>query len=236
MIKKGIIKGFNPADYTATVQIVGSLSVWLQAVPVSHAIPPSEMLAGRTCAVLFLDESNPNDAIVFAVVASTPILLRNTAWELIETKTLTAAASTIDFTNIPTDFNAFRMTIFCQRTYPGVLSIALRFNDDSGPNYDIREILASGSTVTTTTFMSYGYAVVATVDSTHFAPSVVWIQNLEAGTEKDYISIAGVGANQFRHLSGRWNNTTQKITKISLLALIPYLNTGSKVILEGTRQ
>jgi hypothetical protein len=194
------------------------------------------MIGGRTCAVLFLDESNPNDAIVVAVVASAPTSLRPPAWELIESKTLTTAAPTIDFTNIPTEFNALRMTIFCQRTYAGVLSIALRFNDDDGTNYDVREILASGDVVSTMTFMGYSYAIVATVDSTHFAPSICWIQNLEASVEKDYISIAGLGATQFRHLSGRWNNTTDRITKISLLALILNLNTGSKAILEGTRQ
>lgn len=69
MIKKGIIKSWNSTDYTATVQIAGSLSVWLPDIPVSRGIPSAEMIVGRTCAVVFLDESNPNDAIVTAVVA-----------------------------------------------------------------------------------------------------------------------------------------------------------------------
>jgi len=67
MIKKGIIKSFDSATYKATVQIAGSLSVWLEGIPVSVSIPATEMVVGRTCAVLFLDESNPNDAIVTAV-------------------------------------------------------------------------------------------------------------------------------------------------------------------------
>ncbi len=67
MIKKGVIKAFDSGTYTATVQIAGSLSVWLEGVPVSRAIPSAEMVAGRNCAVIFLDECNPQDAVVAAV-------------------------------------------------------------------------------------------------------------------------------------------------------------------------
>lgn len=67
MIKKGVIKAFDAGDYTATVQIAGSLSVWLEGVPVSRGIPSGEMVAGRNCAVILLDESNPQDAVVVAV-------------------------------------------------------------------------------------------------------------------------------------------------------------------------
>jgi hypothetical protein len=45
----------------------GSLSVWLDSVPVSRAIPSGEMVAGRRVAVLFFDPSNPKDAVVCAV-------------------------------------------------------------------------------------------------------------------------------------------------------------------------
>ena len=67
MIKKGVIRAFDGVAYTATVQIAGSLSVWLEGVPVSRGIPSAEMVVGRNCAVVFLDESNPQDAVVTAV-------------------------------------------------------------------------------------------------------------------------------------------------------------------------
>lgn len=67
MIKKGIVKGFDSGNYTATVQIAGSLSVWLEGVPVSRGIPSAEMVEGRGCAVIFLDETNPQDAVLIAV-------------------------------------------------------------------------------------------------------------------------------------------------------------------------
>jgi hypothetical protein len=66
-IKRGTIKSFDAGTYKATVQVAGSLSVWLQAVPVARDIPPAEMVAGRSCAILFFDEANPNDAVVAAV-------------------------------------------------------------------------------------------------------------------------------------------------------------------------
>jgi hypothetical protein len=49
------------------VQLIGSLSVWLDNVPASRAIASGDMIAGRTVAVLFIDPSNFSDAVVIAV-------------------------------------------------------------------------------------------------------------------------------------------------------------------------
>ncbi|MCX5995531.1 MAG: hypothetical protein NTV59_05990 [Chloroflexi bacterium] len=49
------------------MQIIGSLSVYLDNVPTSRAIPTAEMVVGRNVAVLFLDPSNFLDAVVIAV-------------------------------------------------------------------------------------------------------------------------------------------------------------------------
>ena len=67
MIKKGILKAFSSGTYTSTVQIAGSLSVWLEDVPVSRGLPTAEMVTGRNVSVLFLDPGNPDDAVVIAV-------------------------------------------------------------------------------------------------------------------------------------------------------------------------
>jgi hypothetical protein len=68
-IRKGTVKGFDAGSYTATVQVVGSLSVWLKGVPVARNVPSAEMGTGRTCAILFFDPSNPKDGVVVAVWA-----------------------------------------------------------------------------------------------------------------------------------------------------------------------
>ena len=66
-IKRGILQDFDSGDYLATVAVTGSLSVWLDGVPVSRAIPDTEMIAGRNVAVIFFDTSNHKDAVVCAV-------------------------------------------------------------------------------------------------------------------------------------------------------------------------
>jgi len=67
VIKKAILKSFDANSYTATVQVAGSLSSWLEDVPVSRAIPAAEMIAGRACALLLHDPSNPRDSVIVAV-------------------------------------------------------------------------------------------------------------------------------------------------------------------------
>ena len=67
MRRKGIVKAFESTPYTATVQVAGSLSVWLEDVPVSRGIPTDEMDTGRNVAVIFLDPGNPSDSVVVAV-------------------------------------------------------------------------------------------------------------------------------------------------------------------------
>ncbi len=67
MIRKGIVKSFNAGTHKATVQIIGSLSVWLADIPTNRGIAAGEMLATRYCAVLTPDPGQPGDSVVIAV-------------------------------------------------------------------------------------------------------------------------------------------------------------------------
>ena len=67
MIRKGILKAFDSGTFLASVQLIGSLSVYLDNVPTSRAIASGDMVTGRNVAVLFLDPSNFLDAVVIAV-------------------------------------------------------------------------------------------------------------------------------------------------------------------------
>ncbi len=67
MMKKAILKAWSSGTYTATVQISGSSKAYLEGIKVARNIPSSEMVLGRNLAVLFLDKSNPADAVVIAV-------------------------------------------------------------------------------------------------------------------------------------------------------------------------
>jgi hypothetical protein len=68
-LKRGTLKLFDAGAYTATVQLPGSLSSWLSGVPVSRAIDPAQLTAGRSVAIAFFDPANPQDAVLFAVWA-----------------------------------------------------------------------------------------------------------------------------------------------------------------------
>jgi len=64
MIRKGILKAFDSDTYKASVQVIGSLSVWLDNVTVSAALNRADMVAGRPVVLLSLDPSNPDDCIL----------------------------------------------------------------------------------------------------------------------------------------------------------------------------
>jgi len=71
-IKKATIKAYDPATHTATVQIAGSLGVWLTAIRVATDIPAADVVAGRQCTVLFLDPANQDDAVVLTIQGALP--------------------------------------------------------------------------------------------------------------------------------------------------------------------
>jgi len=66
-LRKGVLKNFNPGDYTATVQLSGSYKVYLEGIAVARNLPADEMSVGRKIAVIFFDENNAKDAVVVAV-------------------------------------------------------------------------------------------------------------------------------------------------------------------------
>jgi hypothetical protein len=66
-IKHGTLRSFDSGSYTATVELPGSTSVWLSGVAVARNIDGAELVAGRHCAVLQFDPSNPEDAVLAAV-------------------------------------------------------------------------------------------------------------------------------------------------------------------------
>ncbi len=62
-----MLKAFDATPYTATVQVDGSLAVYLGDVPVARNIASGDLVVGRRVAVQFFDEGNEQDAVLFAV-------------------------------------------------------------------------------------------------------------------------------------------------------------------------
>jgi hypothetical protein len=72
IIKRAIVKSYDAPAHKATVQIAGSLAVWLDDVRVATNIPPADVVSGRQCTVLFLDPSNQDDALVLTIQGAAP--------------------------------------------------------------------------------------------------------------------------------------------------------------------
>ena len=66
-VRRGVLKSFDAGSYKATVQVAGSLGVWLGGVSVSRDIGAADLVVGRSVALLFFDPSNPEDAVITAV-------------------------------------------------------------------------------------------------------------------------------------------------------------------------
>jgi hypothetical protein len=66
-LRKGILKGFDPGSYTATVQLAGSPREYLEDIKVARHLPAAEMIAGRQVALFFFAKSNAREALLFAV-------------------------------------------------------------------------------------------------------------------------------------------------------------------------
>jgi hypothetical protein len=65
--RQGVLKAWDSANWLATVQLTGSLQLWLKTVPVSRSIAGIEMVVGRKVAVILFDPTNHTDAVVVAV-------------------------------------------------------------------------------------------------------------------------------------------------------------------------
>jgi hypothetical protein len=66
-LRKAVLMSFNSGNYTTTVQLAGSLKVYLEDITVARNLPTAEMINGRRVAVIFFDEHNAKEAVVVAV-------------------------------------------------------------------------------------------------------------------------------------------------------------------------
>jgi len=66
-LRKAILKSFNPGNYTATIQVTGSYTAYLEDIAVARNLPAAEMAVGRKVAVILFDDHNPKEVVVVAV-------------------------------------------------------------------------------------------------------------------------------------------------------------------------
>jgi hypothetical protein len=71
-IKRGIIRGFNQTEHTATVQVLGAQATYLAGIPVSHALGWWLVVVGAECGVVFFDETDVQDACLAFIYGGAP--------------------------------------------------------------------------------------------------------------------------------------------------------------------
>lgn len=128
--------------------------------------------------------------------------------------------TSVSFQSIASSFRFFRLTMFYQSSssnYP-----IFRFNNDSGNNYSVQFLLGNDTTVVAQRFLNQSSLLVSSG-----ASSVVSdIYTLTIG--KPLAAVAAAASIQVTHLvpsapfvemvGGYWNNTSQLIDRIDILA------------------
>jgi hypothetical protein len=166
-----------------------------------------------------VDDKKLADAAVTA-----PKLDVAAAWVLLASHSLTGAATTIDLDNLPVR-RFLQVRVFSNgKTSTGITS--LRFNNDSGSNYrdDFSAVSLTESQLGTTTTTNEFYAV----DIFNLAAQrkmTSWIGSEFVGASSDPLHYSFVG---------QWNDTTNDITRITLLSdSAGNFNIGSEMHVYG---
>jgi len=156
---------------------------------------------------------------------------------LIASGTLTAPAASIDITSIATGFYVFEL--FFQGISDAAgdnKTINIRFNNDSGNNYTGQAVSETNGVmaVATSAASSYSLAQLGSSNSTmngHFRMSIM---NKNSAKYKGMTSLS-YAANQSRCFAGggQWTNTTDEISRITIIPSADNIATGSSYVLVG---
>lgn len=153
--------------------------------------------------------------------------------KLIETKTLTVAAASIEFTSIPQDGTDLIVLVSGRsaRTGDVVDFIGLAFNGSTASRTG-RELRGSGSAASSNTNTDGNIGNVSTADATAntFGNLSIYIPNYTSSANKSAISDAVMETNGSRSFQGihahLWSNTAA-ITSVTLTMLISTFVAGS---------
>jgi hypothetical protein len=137
--------------------------------------------------------------------------------KLIETKTLTVAAASIEFTSIPQGFTDLVMLVSVNSA-TNDQNLNMRFND-STTNYSGRNLLGTGSSVASQTNAGSGLQIVSTKSTTSntFVNCQVYIPNYASSANKSVSSDGVSEANATAAYIQRGATQTTGFTTASLI-------------------
>jgi hypothetical protein len=71
-IRRGVIRGYDRETHTATIEVAGAQTTYLDGVPVSHALGWWLVVEGAQCGIIFFDETDTSDACVAFIYGGQP--------------------------------------------------------------------------------------------------------------------------------------------------------------------
>lgn len=161
----------------------------------------------------------------------------------IASTSLTTAASSIDFNNIPSGYTDLYLVLSLRGDAASAYNDSyIQFNNDTGANYSMRRIYGTGSSATSDSLTSganYGRispSVGATGTSSTFGNGMVYIPNYTGSTQKSFTS-DGVTENNatgaFAALYADLWTGTAAISSLKVFGLSTTLQPNSTATLYG---
>ncbi len=166
---------------------------------------------------------------------------------LISETTLTATATSVTFSAIPQIFR--HLMVVCQARTDAAAEtdlVLLRFNSDTGNNYDIQALAVNNATLTgavarANSSIGIGRTEAANSRASNFSPTQFWVYGYSrTDAEKWAIGLAAnfgdVSADadlREEYRSGRWRNTTAISSMTILPSAGPNFVSGSRFQLYG---
>lgn len=160
------------------------------------------------------------------------------AWEHIDTQVLDAAAASVSFQSIDSDFRVFRVTVYTRVN--GTANVHVRLNNDSSGNYTYQQLTADTTSVAAASNSAQNqFVVLGHSNSGADEPGYVTIEIAKQSADLEAMLIATggltIGTGELRLTSGPWNNTADLIDRIDVLLSSGNFEAGSRFTLEGCR-
>lgn len=160
------------------------------------------------------------------------------AWTVIDSRTLAEAASSISFASGLTGYTFFRVTAYVIKDGTGG-DVGLRFNNDSGTNYDYQRLsgsdtLVAAARVTGQTLIDCDFgALQANQVGTYIFAIAKQVSGSAAMAVGGSVAYASGPVLATAQIGGRWNNTADLINRIDLVQTGGNFAAGTVVVLEG---
>lgn len=209
----------TPTDYVATKGGGGALSSGDTLTMVASPSVVTE--AGTPITALVMN--NIEDGI--------EELYNNRLWEQIADYTVLGSPdSQIDFDNLSEEYTHFRLLIGGISSTGLVINVNLRFNDDSGNNYNDENNTADHLTLLNA-LIGNG------IPQKEFLDLMIFNQdaNYYKYTKNETMNGGATGGVGRTEREGVWVNTTDKITKISFIPATDSIGINSNFVLFGRR-